>query len=206
MSKSIGNTVSVGELVTRGYEAAAIRHQLLSAQYRRELNFTMEGLEASSRAIQRLLDFETRLKEVAVSPDAGATEIPVLARVGLDRFREGMNDDLNSAEALAALFILVNEVNAELDRVGASVLPTDRDEALGALESMDEVLGLLELARSARAVDETTEDWIQEQIRLREEARKAKDFATADAIRDELADRGVVLEDSVDGTRWKVVK
>jgi cysteinyl-tRNA synthetase len=206
MSKSIGNTVSVGELIKRGYEAAAIRHQLLSAQYRRELNFTMEGLEASSRAIQRLLDFEARLREVAVTPDAPATEIPVLARVGVDRFREGLDDDLNSAEALAALFILVNEVNAELDRVSSPIQESDRDAALHALARMDEVLGLLELARSARAVDETTEDWIEEQIRLREEARAAKDFAAADAIREELADRGVVLEDSPDGTRWKVVK
>ena len=71
---------------------------------------------------------------------------------------------------------------------------------------MDEVLGLLELARAARAVDDTTEEWIEEQIRLREEARKARDFAAADAIRDDLADRGVVLEDSAEGTRWKVVK
>jgi cysteinyl-tRNA synthetase len=206
MSKSLGNTVSVGELIKRGYEAAAIRHQLLSAQYRRELNFTMEGLEASSRAIQRLLDFEARLQEAVVSGEAAHTKIPELATVGLDRFREGMNDDLNSAEALAALFIFVNEVNAELDRVGSPVLESDRDAAVGALESMDEVLGLLELARAARAVDDTTEDWIEEQIRLREEARRAKDFATADAIRNELADRGVVLEDSPDGTRWKVVK
>ena len=71
---------------------------------------------------------------------------------------------------------------------------------------MDEVLGLLELARDARIVDETTEEWIQEQVRLREQARKAKDFGRADAIRDELANRGVLLEDSAEGTRWKVVK
>jgi cysteinyl-tRNA synthetase len=206
MSKSIGNTVSVSELVNRGYEPAAIRHQLLSAQYRKELNFTMEGLEASSRAIQRLLDFETRLTQLPVEEGAPNTRIPELARTGLDRFQEGMEDDLNSAEALAALFIYLNEVNAELDRAGSPVSASDREVGREALGRMDEVLGLLELARDARAVDGTTEGWIEEQIRLREEARQNRDFAAADAIRDDLADRGVVLEDSAEGTRWKVVK
>ncbi len=221
MSKSIGNTVSVGELITRGYDPAAIRHQLLSAQYRRELNFTLEGLEGSSRAVQRLLDFEARLSECPVADEASEhgtsetrtpetripeTRIPELAKAGLDRFREGMNDDLNSAEALGALFVFVNEVNAELDRVGSPIRRSDRDAGVEALASMDEVLGLLELAREARSVDDTTEEWIEEQIRLRKEARKARDFAAADAIRDTLADRGVVLEDSAEGTRWKVVK
>jgi cysteinyl-tRNA synthetase len=117
-----------------------------------------------------------------------------------------MGDDLNSAEAMAALFIFVNEVNAELDRVGSPVRSSDRDAGLDTLESMDQVLGLLELARAAREVDDTTEDWVQEQVRLREQARADRDFAAADAIRNELADRGIVLEDSPEGTRWKVVK
>lgn len=206
MSKSLGNTVSVGDLVTRGYEAAAIRHQLLTAQYRKELNFTMDGLEASSRAVQRLLDFEARLSEAQVSGEASPSRIRELADTGIQRFREGMEDDLNSAEGLAALFVFVNEANAELDRVGPTLRPEDRKDGLEALRSMDEVLGILELARDARRVDETTEGWIEEQIRLRKEARAARDFATADRIRDELADRGVVLEDSAEGTRWKKVK
>jgi len=206
MSKSLGNTVSVGDLLAQGYDPAAIRHQLLSAQYRRELNFTMAGLDASSRAVQRLLDFEARLAECAVAEDAPGTRIPELARAGLDRFREAMNDDLNSAEALGALFVFLNEVNAEMDRVGSPIPAGDREAGADTLRSMDEVLGLLELAREARAVDDITEDWIEEQIRLREEARENRDFAAADAIRDALADRGVVLEDSAEGTRWKVVK
>jgi len=206
MSKSIGNTVSVGELLGRGYDPAAIRHQLLSAQYRRELNFTMEGLEGSSNAVQRLLDFEARLAEVPTEDEAPKTRIPEMAQIGLERFREAMNDDLNSAEALGALFIFVNEVNAELDRAQSRTQASDKDQGREALQRMDQVLGLLELAKAARAIDDTTEEWIGEQIRLREEARAARDFAAADAIRDALADRGVVLEDSTEGTRWKVVK
>lgn len=206
MSKSLGNTVSIPELLARGHDPAAIRHQLLSAQYRRELNFTEVGLEASARAVQRMLDFEDRLSETQVSEDAQATRIPELAQEALARFQEGMDDDLNSAEALAAIFIFVNEVNAELDRVGAPILTGDREAGLEALRRMDQVLGIVELARKGRSVDETTEEWIEEQIRLRKEAREARDFAAADAIRDELAAKGVVLEDSPEGTRWKIVK
>jgi len=206
MSKSIGNTASVGELIGQGHDPAAIRHLLLSAQYRRELNFTRSGLDASRQAVQRLVDFETRLSSSPTNPNAASTSLAESAKRALDRFRESMDDDLNSAEALAALFVFVNEVNAELDRSGGALRPEEQDEALRALESMDDVLGILELARNARSVDEATEEWIGEQVRLRTEARVARDFARADAIRDELLERGVVLEDSAEGTRWKVVK
>jgi cysteinyl-tRNA synthetase len=206
MSKSLGNTVSIGDLVKRGYDPAAIRHQLLSAQYRRELNFTMEGLDASARAVQRLLDFRARLENLSVAEDAPATRIIEISSEALARFREGMDDDLNSAEGMGALFIFLNAVNAELDRVGGTVRSPDRDAGLEALESMDRVLGLVDLASRSRMVDEDLDAWIQEQIRLRKEARAARDFATADAIRDALAEKGIVLEDSPGGTRWKVVK
>jgi cysteinyl-tRNA synthetase len=206
MSKSLGNTVTVEELINRGYDVAAIRHQLLSAQYRRELNFTMEGLEASTRAVQRLLDFEARLRDVPVGEGRPATRLPELASAALDRFRTGMDDDLNSAEGLAAVFILVNEVNAELDRAPGGIGQEERDAALDALHSMDEVLGVLQLARASRAVDRSLEDWVESQILRRAEARTRRDFAEADRIRDELADKGIILEDTAQGTRWKAVK
>jgi len=170
------------------------------------LNFTMQGLEASARAVQRLLDFRARLQGLSPAEDAPTSRIPVLSAEALERFREGMDDDLNSAEGLGALFIFLNEVNAELDRMEGEVSDGDRRAAVDALQAMDEVLGLLELASASRVVDSATESWIEEQIRLRKEARGARDFAAADAIRDALAEKGIVLEDSPEGTRWKVVR
>jgi cysteinyl-tRNA synthetase len=211
MSKSLGNDIRVHDLLDQGYEPAAIRHQLISAQYRSELNFTMAGLAASAQAVQRLLDFRDRLEGAAAAAHAEPTRLPELAEGLLDGFRTAMDGDLNSAEALAALFMFVKEVNAELDRVGDAELdrvgdqvrPDDQAVALDALERVDQVLGLVEVARSGREIDDDTVAWIEERIEARRAAREARDWDQADAIRDELAERGIVLEDGAQGTRWK---
>jgi cysteinyl-tRNA synthetase len=206
MSKSLGNTATVRELLGAGHEPAAIRHQLLSAHYRSELNFTLDNLEASGNAVQRLLDFEARLEATPVADDGAPLGLTELAAGALEAFREAMDDDLNSANALAALFGLVTRTNAALDGVGGAVSRSERDAVVEALRSMDRVLALLEVAKAGRTVDADTEAWIESMIEERKEARSARDFARADAIRDELEEKGIVLEDSADGTRWKVVK
>ena len=204
MSKSLGNFVTVRQLIDEGYDAASIRHQLVSAHYRGDLNFTRVGLDASRRAVQRLLDFESRLAGLTVSEGVAATELPQVAREAVTSFRAAMDNDLNTADALAALFSLVSRVNAALDRV-QEVAPSDRDAVRDALASTDRVLGLLEVARTSRAVDGGVAEWVEERIQARADARSQKDFAAADVIRDELAAKGIVLEDGPSGTRWKVV-
>jgi cysteinyl-tRNA synthetase len=205
MSKSRGNTVTVRQLLEEGVEPAAIRHQLISAQYRSELNFTAEGIAASRQALQRMLDFRSRLDSLEGTEGADEVGIGRSADTAVDRFRDAMDNDLNSSEALAAVFVMVKEVNAVLD--GAeSVSPGELQSARDALSSMDRVLGLVELAKAGRSVDDGMASWIEGMIVERKEARASKDFARADEIRDELTEKGVVLEDSAEGTRWKIVR
>ena len=224
MSKSLGNTITVHQLLEEGLGPAAIRHQLLGAQYRRELNFTRDGLAASAAAVQRLVDFEARLAEtVGVGRENGAGTGPPptgggatdgadseglpgaltrLADEAVETFRLALDDDLNSAEALAAMFVFVNRVNGELD-AAADVAESDLEAARAALASMDEVVGLLSVARAALDVDDDFASEIESLIAERKAARADKNFARADAIRDELGERGIILEDSAGGTRWK---
>ncbi|HCR03592.1 MAG TPA: cysteine--tRNA ligase, partial [Gemmatimonadetes bacterium] len=204
MSKSLGNFIVVRDLLEAGHEPAAIRHLLLSAQYRSELNFTMEGLEASGRAVQRLLDFEARIEEVPVATDAPTAGLAELATTALEAFRDGMDDDLNTADALAALFVLVGQGNAALDRAGP-VPPAEREAIQKVLASIDRVLGLVEVAGASRTLDPGTITRVDQMVEERRAARSVRDFARADAIRRELLERGIVLEDSANGTRWKVV-
>ncbi len=204
MSKSLGNFVTVRQLLDEGYDPASIRHQLISAHYRGDLNFTRAGLDASRSAVQRLVDFESRTAGVDVSDDAEPSPLAELAGEGTSAFRAAMDNDLNTADALGALFTMIARVNAALD-AATSVVPADRDAVLAALAGMDDVLGLLEVARASRTVDDDVSAWVEDLIAQRKQARQDRDWARADAIRDELSAKGIVLEDGAGGTRWKVV-
>ena len=204
MSKSLGNFVTLRELLDEGYDPASIRHLLISSHYRGELNFTRQGLQASASAVQRLLDFEHRLEEVPINDLAKESQLPDLARSALDSFKMAMDNDFNSADALAAIFILVSEVNAELD-LRPAVIGADRDQALNALRSMDGVLGLLEVAHTSRVVDDEVTAWVERKLEERANARANGEYAAADVIRKELEERGILVEDGPAGTRWKVV-
>jgi cysteinyl-tRNA synthetase len=203
MSKSLGNFITVRELLDEGADPAAIRHLLLSAHYRSELNFTREGLDASAKGVARLLDFEARVRNHPVEEGASPAGVAEAAREARDAFTEAMDDDLNVAGGMAALFSFVRGANQILDR--HPVLgPGERDDALAFLDSTDQVLGLLQVARESRTADPELETWVQERIEARNEARRDRDWSRADAIRDELSERGVVLEDGPQGTRWKL--
>ncbi|MEX0906986.1 MAG: cysteine--tRNA ligase [Gemmatimonadota bacterium] len=203
MSKSKGNDYTIEQLRERGHAASAIRFLLISAQYRNELNFAFEGLDNARGAIQRLLDFERRLGDAPTRADAPLSRLHQIADRALRDFESALDDDLNTPNALAALFNFVRESNAELDRevgVAAAAVQASRD----ALNRMDTVLGILELARvESAAVDADLVVWVEDRILQRQLARGRRDFDAADRIRDELTTAGIIVEDTPLGARWK---
>jgi cysteinyl-tRNA synthetase len=202
MSKSKRNDYRLPDLAERGFGASAVRFLYLSAHYRNELNFTFEGLEDARSALQRLLDFARRLEEAALDDDAAPSGLAESAAAGVAEFQEAMDDDLNTPNALAALFRFVRDGNAAMDRA-RGLRPAERDVAQRALRRFDDALGLLELARRDTGVDPELAAWVDERIEARQEARMRRDFETADAIRDELSRAGIAIEDTPRGTRWK---
>lgn len=206
MSKSLGNVIDVPTLLDeQGVPAAALRYVLLSAHYRRELNFSSRGIEDARNAVRRIEDFADRLARLDTSDDAADAGLDAVAERALTDFEAALDDDLNTPEALAALFTLIREANALLDGARDRVRPAEAQAARAALDRIDEVFRILELLRheDASGGDEEFAAWVEERIEARAQAREDRDFATADAIRDELGDAGVVVEDRPDGVRWR---
>jgi cysteinyl-tRNA synthetase len=199
MSKSLGNTYTIPDLVARGFRPSAVRYLLLSAHYRRQLNFTWASLSAAEESLRRLTDCLARINAV----DQEGSSPDVTARVGQARtaFSDAMRDDLNTAAALGAIFELVKALNWGVDegQVRKGDVPMIRE----AFESFDRVLGVLSLRRAEDEAPPVPADEIERCIEERQAARRRRDFAAADRIRDDLAARGVLLEDSAVGTRWK---
>jgi len=203
MSKSKGNDYTIEDLFKQGYPPAAVRYLLLSAHYRKELNFTFEGLDTAKAAVRRLQDFDDRLAATAISEHAEPSSLPALAARMLADFEAAMDDDLNTSAALAPVFDFVRETNAALDTQPV-VKPEDLAAARDAVASIDRVLGVLELARAySRDVQQDIAEWVEQRIAERQAARGRRDFAAADAIRAELTAAGIIIEDTPGGVRWK---
>ena len=208
MAKSTGNVFTLQDLLERGAKASAIRYTFLTAHYRSKLNFTWDALASSAESVARLHAVRQRLSEhprVADPRDGDAPRLQDAAVQALAAFGEAMDDDLNTSVALAAVWGLVREINSRLDELGTRpITEAEAHAGLAALEQIDSVLGVIRLAERERAVDPDLAAWVEERLAARQEARRSRDFALSDAIRAELTARGVVVEDTPSGPRWKV--
>ena len=198
MSKSKGNFHTLGDILQRNIDPQDVRFLLIGTHYRKTLNFTFEALDQAAASRKRIIDFLYELDHRPL-PEGRIAEWNERVDEALDRFERGLSDDLNISAALTAVFELIRSAHAGLaaDRVGQEDARTLRS----GLARMDEVLGVLPPQKTV-----TLEDRVRQKIEEREAARRAKDFLLADEIRQELLAEGVVLEDTRDGVRWKLMK
>ena len=202
MSKSLGNQYTLRDLLERGLPPRSVRHLLLSTHYRQKLNFTFEGVDAAGAALKRVDELRFRIAH-ATERGEGSNVISE----AISELREGVEkalaDDLNVAEASAALFAFVRTVNRDLADDGLGKGDGERVEA--ALTEVDRVFGTL-IREDWESDDDSGDDAeIDDLVARRQQARSDRDFATADQLRDELTARGIVVEDTPDGPRWKRV-
>lgn len=209
MSKSMGNFATLRELFAHGNKPSSIRFLLASVPYRRQLNFAPESLLGAASSVERLRNFVSRLRTEKFAEGSSAGMVERVEKA-LHEFDSGLADDLNTAQALAAIFELVREVNIAMDR--GEFRQSDVGAVLGAMEKFDTIFAVLhdDDAEKLRALGigvgsaELSDAEVEALVAERQGARKRRDFAASDRLRDELAARGVVLEDSRDGTvRWK---
>jgi cysteinyl-tRNA synthetase len=195
MSKSKGNFYTFRDVTARGFSPVAVRYFLFSVPHRKQLNFTFEALRGIEKTVNGLRDFRSRLSGARV--EAGSNpQLQEAATRALREFEAGMDDDLNTSVALAALHNLAREVNTALDC--HALREDDKRELLQTLDRFNSVLNIFADEPVAMLDAE-----IQSRIDERQEARRRRDFARADEIRQELAERGIILEDTKDGVRWK---
>ncbi len=198
MSKSKGNFYTLRDLLSMGFSPRAIRYLLLSAHYRKILNFTFDALYQAAASLKRITDFlfELETKEF----DEGKTgEAEKMVRETRKKFTDSLADDLNISSAMGAIFNLIHWGNKALEE--GKLKKEDTRKIKSMFYEFDRVLAVL----PEQIIEELPEE-IMELIKKREEARKNMDFATSDAIRDELFKRGIILEDTKEGTRWKMIK
>jgi cysteinyl-tRNA synthetase len=209
MSKSLGNFFTLRDLFGKGHKPSALRFALASVPYRRQLNFTFEGLQQAASAVERLRNFSDRLKQ-GKFPAGQQPGMAVRIAKAAGDFDAGLSDDLNTAMALAAVYDLVRDANIAMDK--GEFRQGDVAPAQEFLEAFDRVFAViadndaeklqaLGYGDSGRVLSDSE---VEKLMAERQDARKRKDFATSDRIRKELADRGIILEDNRDGSvRWK---
>jgi cysteinyl-tRNA synthetase len=197
MSKSLGNYFTLRDILARGYAPEAIRYLLASVPYRKSLNFTFDGLKSAATAIDRLRNFKLRLETDRLAE--GASQVwTALTAAAKGTFRHALDDDLNTAEALAAVFEYLRDANTAMD--SGEFRAGNAPAALDLLAAFDDVFDVLKPSAGA---DQWSDAEIEALIAERAGAKKARDFARADGIRRQLSDNGILLEDTKSGVRWK---
>ncbi len=193
MAKRYGNYYTLRDLLDKGYNPIAIRYLLMATHHRQQLNFTFDGLEAAKNALQRLYDFVDNLRLIKGETDN--PEVEKLVQKAASDFEEALDDDLNTSEALGVIFTLVKEVNRLIEE--KKVSQSDANKVLDLMNRFDSVVGLLK--REELILDDQVKTLIEKRV----EARKKKDFQLADQIRKDLEEKGILLEDTPEGTKWK---
>ena len=199
MSKSLGNVYTIDDILAKGQRASSLRYLLLSSHYRKQLNFTWAGLEQADASLRRIMDFLVRLD--GLQGDERHPEIDAIVTTAREAFKAALEDDLNTAAGLAAIFDVVRDLNAAMD--AKQVSAADAAIVRETFERFDQVLGVITLRRAEDEKPPVPVDEIEVLIAERKAAKARRDFAAADAIRDSLAGRGILLEDNPAGTRWK---
>jgi cysteinyl-tRNA synthetase len=206
MSKSLGNFYTLRDLLGKGYSAESIRYLLASVPYRKQLNFTLDGLRGAATSIERLRNFHFRLTNTAF-PDGVNEAIGSRAAAFPAAFRAAMDDDLNTAQAMGLLFELVREANTAIDAGEFR-----KGNVVGVLTCLDQWNGLFDVLPGTNQAGIAagdghriglTDAQIDQMLKDREQARREKKFALSDQIRKELTEAGVLLEDTKEGTRWR---
>jgi len=209
MSKSLGNFFTLRDLFAKGYKPSALRFALASVPYRKQLNFTFDGLQQAASSVERLRNFAARLAQ-GKFPAGKQKGMAVRVAEAVDEFDAGLSDDLNTARALAAAFDLLRDTNIAMDKgdfrqgdvVAAQEFLATFDRIFAVMEDNDaEKLRALGFGPAESGPNDAE---IEKLIADRQAARQRRDFAASDRIRKELADRGILIEDLKDGSvRWK---
>jgi cysteinyl-tRNA synthetase len=199
MSKRFGNILTARDLKEQGVDAAAVRLLVSQTHYRKPLDFTDESLASAVEGVKRLGVFHDRLTRLAREGGKQANEaLDSLAQRFEAEFAAALDDDLDAPRAVALLFVFLTDANRELDRAPGAAA------AQRALAAVDGAMAVLDVLPTPKTADDALSHWVRERLAEREKARKAKDFGAADRIRQELKARGVEIEDSPAGTKWRL--